>query len=192
MVSSFWSLYQCRWKEKIKRIGEHHSQTNAWSKRCCQKPKFERSKVKWLAEITFILTISNFWLENNERPKQNFFLLRQHDNKPTGNMRPCSAPVEARDENRKEMCSLTESLSTAGPQSLLAECLYLKKLPEESSHLAWNTDGSHITAAGGFWVLCSIKKQAAWIGLSWQLGWVSVWSGRKRNTEEKRKIERES
>lgn len=101
------------------------------------------------------------------------------------------SPVEARDENRKEMCSLTESLSTVGLQSLLAECLYLKGLPEESSHLAWNTDGSHITAAGGFWVLCSIKKQAAWIGLSWQLGWVSVWSGRKRNTEEKRKIERE-
>lgn len=25
---------------------------------------------------------------------------------------------------------------------------------------------------GGFWVLCSIRKQAAWIGLSWQLGWV--------------------
>lgn len=57
---------------------------------------------------------------------------------------------EARNENRKEMCSLTESLSTVGPQSLLAECLYLKGLPEESSHLAWNTDGSHITAAGGF------------------------------------------
>lgn len=36
---------------------------------------------------------------------------------------------------------------------------------------------------GRFWVLCSIKKQAAWIGLSWQLGWVSVWSGRKRKAE---------
>lgn len=37
-----------------------------------------------------------------------------------------------------------------GLQSLLAECLYLKGLPEESSHLAWYSDGSQITAAGGF------------------------------------------
>lgn len=81
--------------------------------------------------------------------------------------------------NRKEVCFLIESLSTVGLQSLLAECLYLKGLPEESSHLAWYSDGSQITAAGGVWVLCSIRKQATRIGLSWQLGWVSVWSGRE-------------
>lgn len=33
-------------------------------------------------------------------------------------------------------------------QSLLAECLYLKGLPEDGSHLAWYSDGSQIAAAG--------------------------------------------
>lgn len=33
----------------------------------------------------------------------------------------------------------------------------------------WQSNNS---SRGVFWVLCSIRKQAAWIGLSWQLGWV--------------------
>lgn len=66
------------------------------------------------------------------------------------------------------MCSLTESLSTVGPQSLLAECLYLKGLPEESSHLAWNTDGSHITAAGGC-KLHGLDCHGNWAGLVFEV-----------------------
>ena len=60
-----------------------------------------------------------------------------------------SFPVKAGDETGRK-CVLIESPSTVGLQSLLAECLYLKGLPEESSHLAWCSDGSQIAAAGGF------------------------------------------
>lgn len=70
------------------------------------------------------------------------------------------------------MCSLIESLSTLGLQSLLAECLYLKGLPEESSHLARYSDGSQITAAGGFLSTLQHQKTSCmdWIVMATGLG----------------------
>lgn len=76
-------------------------------------------------------------------------------------------PAGMKQEGR---ASLIESSSAAQLQSLLAECLYLKGLPEESSHLARYSDGSQITAAGEVSVLCGVRKQAA-------LGWIVMATG---------------
>lgn len=62
--------------------------------------------------------------------------------------------------------SLIERLSAAQLQSLLAECLYLKGLPEESSHLAPYSDGSQITAAGGLEYFAVSEIKPHWVGLS--------------------------
>lgn len=71
--------------------------------------------------------------------------------------------------------SLIESSSAAQLQSLLAGCLYLKGLPEESSHLAQRSHGSPHHSSGRLSRLRSIRQQAApaWIVMATGLGlWV--------------------
>ncbi len=82
-----------------------------------------------------------------------------------------------------------------GLQSLLAECLYLKGLPEESSHLAWYSDGSQITAAGGFLSTLQHHKTSCmdWIVMATGLGLKHLkWKGMEEETRGERERERES
>lgn len=78
--------------------------------------------------------------------------------------------------DRKQEC-LIESSSAAPLQSLLAGCLYLKGLPEESSHLAQRSHRSPHHSSGRLSGLRSIRQQAApaWIVMATGLG-LWVWS----------------
>lgn len=89
-------------------------------------------------------------------------------------------PAGMKQEGR---ASLIESSSAAQLQSLLPECLYLKGLPEESSHLARYSDSSQITAAGGFEYFAVSENKLHWVGLSWQLGWVCGFKVKRRKDE---------
>lgn len=69
----------------------------------------------------------------------------------TSDSRSCfcaASQLKVWDITVRKCALLLESLLTAALQSLLAECLYLKGLPEDGSHLAWYSDGSQIAAAG--------------------------------------------
>lgn len=81
--------------------------------------------------------------------------------------------------------SLIESSSATQLQSLWAECLYLKGLPEESSHLARHSGSSQITAAGGFEYFAVSENKLHWVGLSWQRGWVCGFEVKRRREDEK-------
>ena len=84
--------------------------------------------------------------------------------------------MEARDETERKCVLSPGAYLWSDFKVFLAECLYLKGLPEESRHLAGNSDGSQITAAGvgvgsgGLEYFAVSKKKDAWIGSSWQPG----------------------
>lgn len=83
--------------------------------------------------------------------------------------------------HRKEACSLTESLSTVRLQRLLAECLYLKWLPEKRSHLVGAAMAVKSQQQGSECFAASKKKRKKnklhgldchgnWAGLKWREG----------------------
>lgn len=104
---------------------------------------------------------------------------------------PSKLPSQSLGWNRKEVCSSYWELVYSVTSKSFGWMPLFERAPwgKQPPGLVQRWQSNHSSGWGGFRVLCSIKKQAAWIGLSWQLGWVGVWSGRKGMEEEKRKRE---